>query len=205
MKYVLFIAGAMLCTLACQNPQTPHLPILGEKKQGKNVADTIYHTIPPFKFLSQDSVWVTEQTVSGKIYVADFFFTSCQSICPIMARNMLKVYTQYHTQPDFLILSHSIDPETDTVPELKKYAKKLKVLDKKWLFLYGSEDSIYDIAENAYMAVIKKPSNPDEELAHSGYFLLIDKKRRVRGIYDGTNDKATAKLIKDIAILSQEE
>lgn len=203
MKKSIFYLSLVIGLSACQSNSKVILPILGEKTiAGK---DTLYKTIPNFKFLSQDSTWITEETVKNKIYVAEFFFTSCKSICPVMTRNLLTVYQQYKTMPNFVILSHTIDPKTDNVSHLKHYAQKLNVEEhSNWLFLTGSEDEIHTIAEESYMSAIRKPQTKDDELAHSGYFLLIDQQRRIRGAYDGTNEKAVAQLIKDIAILNQE-
>jgi len=214
MKYFFQSAAiftALLLTLfsSCKNERT--LPIYGPRetvsvkdKNGDLQVDTVYQTIPSFKFLNQDSVYITNKTFDGKIYIADFFFTSCSSICPIMHRNMKTIYEQYKDNPNISFLSHSIDYKYDKPAVLKKYAKKLGVYGDKWQFAYGSKEDIYKIAEQSYLtAVIEDPSQK-EIYVHQGWLVLIDKQKRMRGAYDGTNPKAIEQLLKDIPVLLSE-
>lgn len=186
------------------------LPILGRKEiknvtfQGKVKADTIYHTIPGFSFVNQYGDTVTEKMVEDKIYVADFFFTTCPTICPIMKTQMLRVYEKYKENPDIMILSHSIDPVYDSVAVLNDFAARLGVTGDMWYFLTGDKDEIYDIGQNSYMVTAREdPSEPGGYL-HSGAFLLVDKQRRIRGIYDGTKEEEVDELMKDMDTLLKE-
>ncbi len=186
------------------------LPILGPKQivsvgfEGSIKADTVYHTIRDFNFVDQDSNVVTHETFSDKIYVADFFFTSCPTICPIMKTQMLRVYEKYAENPEVKFLSHSIDPEFDTVAVLHDFAEKLGVKTEVWHFVTGIKDSIYSIGQESYMVTATTDPNEPGGYLHSGAFLLIDKQRRIRGIYDGTKPEKVDLLMDEIAILLEE-
>jgi protein SCO1 len=204
-----FYLFAALLLANCQS-DTQKLPILGERevvtnlRNGQSVVDTVYHTIPDFMFVNQYGDTVTQAITTNKIYVADFFFTSCPTICPVMKKEMRRVYQSIENQPDVMILSHSIDPAHDTPAVLKQYADDLDVSGTKWQFLTGNRDKIYDIGQNHYMVTAGTDSTAPSGYIHSGAFMLIDKKHRVRGMYDGTLEKAVDKLIKDIEILKKE-
>ncbi|MHA4895580.1 SCO family protein [Pedobacter sp. PWIIR3] len=161
--------------------------------------------IANFTFLNQDSVSINNDTFKGKIYIADFFFTSCTSICPIMHRNLKAIYEDYKENPYVMFLSHTIDFKYDTPSKLKKYAQKLGVDGPKWQFAYGSKESIYSIAEKSYLTAVIADSSVKENYVHQGYLLLIDKNRRMRGAYDGTKDEQVTMLKKDLATLVAEE
>jgi protein SCO1 len=186
------------------------LPILGERDavnrnvDGKEVTDTIYHTIPGFNFVNQSGDTVTENVTKGKIYVADFFFTTCPTICPVMKKQMLKIYKEFKDTPELMILSHTIDPEHDTPEVLKSYANDLGADGVKWQFLTGPKEKIYEIGEGSYMATAKQDSSAEGGFIHSGAFVLVDKEKHVRGMYDGTTEEGTQKLIGDIRILLEE-
>jgi protein SCO1 len=136
--------------------------------------------------------------------VADFFFTTCPTICPIMKTQMLRVYEKYADNPDVLILSHSIDPEHDTVAVLHEFADRLGVSADTWHFVTGDKDEIYDIGQNSYMVTAREDPNEPGGIIHSGAFLLIDKDRRVRGIYDGTKEDKVSLLMEDMDKLLRE-
>ncbi|WP_374756612.1 SCO family protein [Dyadobacter bucti] len=186
------------------------LPILGERDwvtktvDGKEIVDTIYNVIPPFTFVNQDSDTITEKIVEGKIYVSDFFFTSCPTICPVMKRQMLKVFKEIKANPDVMIISHTIDPEHDTPQVLHKYAEDLGVEGKQWQFVTGPKDKIYEIGQKNYMSTAKEDKSAEGGYIHSGAFILVDKEKHVRGMYDGTTDEGTQKLLKDITTLLEE-
>ena len=171
---------------------------------GKIKADTIYHTIRDFSFTDQDGVTISQDIFKDKIYVADFFFTTCPTICPIMKRQMLRVYEKYKDNPDVLILSHTIDPDYDSVEVLHEFADRLGVSSKTWHFVTGNKDSIYDIGQNSYMVTARQDPDEPGGYLHSGAFLLIDKDRRVRGIYDGTIEEKVDLLMKDMDKLLKE-
>ncbi|SMO47936.1 protein SCO1/2 [Solitalea koreensis] len=200
----LFIFLAILTLSSSCSTKKDKLPILGSREaitktiNGEQVIDSVYHTIEPFRFINQDSMVVTNDTFKGKIYVADFFFTSCPTICPIMKRNMLTVYKQFKGNPEVGILSHSIDPRHDSVSVLKKYAHKLGVDDTQWDFVTGTKDSLYEIAEHSYMVSAIEDKNQPGGIVHSGAFLLVDKDRHIRGVYDGTNEDAVKQMIDDM-------
>ncbi len=193
---------ALVTTLSsCTSGEKP-LPILGERKVVNG--DTVYHSIAPFRFTDQDSVSVTSETFQNKIYVADFFFTSCRTICPIMKTQMLRVYEKTKDMPDVLILSHTIDPRHDTVALLRNFASRLGVESKRWHFVTGAKDSIYKIAQTSYFASALEDKDEPGGFIHSGAFLLIDKKGRIRGKYDGTQEPDVDRLMHDIERLRTE-
>jgi protein SCO1/2 len=195
---------------AC-SPQERRLPILGEKRTqtqvvaGKEIIDTIYFQIPDFSFVNQDSQAVTPADFKGKIYVADFFFTSCPTICPIMKTQMLRLHEHFKNNANVKILSHTIDPRHDTVALLKDYATRLQVDTKQWNFVTGEKDKIYEIAEKAYFVSAKEDANEAGGFIHSGAFVLVDTQRRIRGYYDGTKADKVDLLMKDMELLLQED
>lgn len=191
--------------------ETDKLPILGEREviskqvDGKTVTDSVYHTIPDFKFVSQDGDTVTAATVKDKIYVADFFFTSCPTICPKMKTQLKRVYERFRTNPNVLLLSHTIDPVHDSVAALKAFAQELGVTGKSWLFVTGDRDKIYDIGQNSYMVTAQEDASAPGGVVHSGAFILVDKDRHIRGIYDGTTVDGVDKLMADMDKLLAEK
>jgi protein SCO1/2 len=193
---------------ACKSNTKTALPILGYKTpvtktvNGKTVTDTEYATIPPFKFVNQYADTITQKNLDGKIYVADFFFTTCPSICPVMHRNMLNVYKEFKDDDNFRIISHTIDPKYDTVPVLKRYADKLGIAGNTWWLLHGEKGDTYKIAKSYLQSVSEK--NPKGEYIHDGFFILIDKQKRLRGTYEGTDPAEVTKLIADIKTLKAE-
>jgi protein SCO1/2 len=208
MKKNKFILIPFLFLLACGSPS---LPILGNRdvfirKEGdKEIVDTLYQTIPYFQLQDQYGQVFTAAQIQNKIYVADFFFVTCPSICPRMKRNLLKVNEALGTDTNFFILSHTIDPEHDSVSVLYDYADKLGVNNSNWYFLRADRNYTYQLAEKSYYASAIVDSTEPGGFVHSGGLILIDKKRRVRGIYDGTNADETDKLINDIKRLKNEE
>lgn len=200
---------SILALSACQSSNTDKLPILGSREpvttevNGETVIDTVYHSIPDFEFLNQDSLPITEKTFENSIYVADFFFTSCPSICPIMHRNLLEVYKKYKDNPEVMFLSHSIDTKYDTPSVLKSYAQKLGASSNQWQFASGTRETIYGISP-AYMVFTEENDQVAGGFEHQGWFILVDKDRHIRGAYNGTDEKEVAKLMKDMDILLSE-
>ena len=209
MKYVAIFLVALVVFSQCEQTES-RLPILGRKEiknvefDGQIKADTIYHTIPAFSFVNQNGEVVTEETFRDKIYIADFFFTTCPTICPIMKTQMLRVYEKYEDNPDVMILSHTIDPKHDSVAVLYEFADRLGVSSEKWHFVTGDQDSIYDIGQNSYMVTARQDPDEPGGYLHSGAFLIVDKQRRIRGIYDGTKEDKVDQLLKDIDKLLSE-
>jgi len=206
---IFFIVGILFFFIAC-NSSSP-LPILGERSgaprvvDGKTIIDTIYKTIPHFRYRNQDSLYVDNTNFNGKIYVADFFFTSCPTICPIMEANMLKLAGQFKDDKNIFFVSYTIDPKHDSPHRLKEYAKKLGAEGLNWQFLTGDRDSTFTLAEKGYYATAKSDTTAPGGFVHSGGFILIDKQRRIRGIYDGTLEEDVNKLGKDLVILEKEK
>lgn len=196
---------------SCTEPSDNRLPILGNREpvekivDGKTVVDTVYQTIPAFSYLNQDSVVITDKDFDNKIYIADFFFTSCTSICPIMHRNMMEVYKKYKDNPNVKILSHSIDIKYDVPSRLKTYANKLGVESDKWAFVHGSRDSIFDVAAKSYLVAAYEDNADPQGLVHQGWFVLIDTKKQIRGAYDGTKEDQVQQMMLDMERLLEEE
>lgn len=163
------------------------------------------HSIADFKFTNQNGKTITQKDYEGKIYVADFFFTTCGTICPKMTENMAWLQQQIKNNPKVMLLSHSVTPDIDSVPVLKKYAREKGVIDSKWNLVTGDKKDIYFIARKSYLAV--KTGSPDElyDMVHTENFVLVDEKRRVRGFYDGTNlDGPTEKGVKNVKQLLED-
>jgi protein SCO1/2 len=195
------IAFVFFVVLGCQ--QEKKLPFLGPKEIGKQ-GDTLYHQIPDFKFLNQDSLWISQKEMDGKIYVADFFFTTCPTICPKMKSSLLRIYDKFAEDARVRILSHTIDPEFDNVHVLKEYAKKLNITSPRWNLLTGKKSDIYRLGEKSYMVTTQEDSNEAGGFVHSGAFILVDKNRHIRGIYDGTKEEEVNHLMEDMALLLKE-
>lgn len=160
------------------------------------------HRIADFALINQNGKTVTQKDYEGKIYVADFFFTTCQSICPKMTHNMAEIQKATQNNPKVMLLSHTVMPEVDSVAVLKKYALEKGVDDSRWNLVTGSKEQIYDLARRSYLAV--KIGKPEEryDMVHTENFVLVDEKRQVRGFYDGTNAEDVKRLIDDIEWLS---
>ncbi len=207
--FAVFAAAVIFSACNLKPADKNILPVYGNRQpvtktiNGKTVTDTVYETIPKFKFVNQYGDSVTNKTLDGNIYVADFFFTSCPSICPVMHRNMLKVYNTFKNTGGIKILSHSIDPKHDSVAVLRKYADGLGITGKIWWFLQGNKEETYQLAQN-YLVAVKEDKTAAGGYIHAGYFILIDKQKRIRGTYDGTQPEQVDKLIADMKTLQQE-
>lgn len=206
--HLLFIVSLVV---SCSQPYGKNeLPIMGRKKvvekevDGRMVKDTLDHMIADFAFYDQDSSLITNETFKNQIYVSDFFFTSCPTICPKMKKQMLRVYEKFENTPQVSLLSHSIDPRHDNVEVLNEYANALGVKSSKWHFVTGDEDDIYKIGEKSYMVTAGEEEDAPGGYIHSGAFLLVDDKRRIRGVYDGTMEEQVDILLSDIDILLKE-
>jgi len=162
------------------------------------------HTISDFSLLNQNGKTVTEKDYEDKIYVADFFFTRCQTICPIMTNNMAKVQQEFLNDSSVMMLSHSVTPVMDSVPVLREYADHKNVIDKKWNITTGDKKHIYELARKSYFAVVDEGDGGDQDFIHTENFILVDKKRQIRGYYDGTNNDEIQQLILDIKLLQEE-
>ena len=183
------------------------LPIYNPSDVNPELVDTTvqyvrkYHAVSDFLFINQNGDTITQKNYEGKIYVADFFFTTCGSICPKMTTNMIDIQTAFINNPKVMLLSHTVFPEMDSVSVLKAYAKKNGVIDTKWNLVTGDKKEIYSMARKSYLAV--KLGKPEElyDMVHTENFILIDAKRQIRGFYDGTDKKEIQRLIEDIHFL----
>jgi protein SCO1/2 len=163
-----------------------------------------YHKIADFSLTNQNGETITQNTYKDKIYVADFFFTTCQTICPIMTDHMVQIQKEIINDPDVMLLSHTVTPEIDSVAQLKKYALKKGVNDAKWNLVTGDKKQIYQLARKSYLAVKTDGNGDIYDMIHTENFMLIDKKRQIRGYYDGTNPEDITRLIADIETLKEE-
>lgn len=195
-----------------------NLPIITPRDVNPELVDSTVqhigynHKIAPFKFINQNGKVITNKDYEGKIYVADFFFTTCQTICPKMATNMTWLQEQIKDNPKVKLLSHTVFPDEDTVEVLKRYAKERGVIDEKWNLVTGDQREIYKIARQSYLVV--KTGKPEElyDMVHTENFVLVDQKGRIRGFYDGTlldekkeGVKNVKQLLEDIEYLSNQE
>lgn len=164
-----------------------------------------HHKIANFSLTNQKGKTITQNTYKDKIYVADFFFTTCQTICPIMTDHMVEIQKEIIDDPDVMLLSHSVTPEIDNVAQLKRYAEKKGVNAKKWNLVTGDKKEIYKLARKSYLAVKDNGDGGPFDMVHTENFMLIDKKRQIRGFYDGTNAEDIDRLLEDIQILKEEK
>lgn len=211
MRIPSLLVGAYVLSsvLACQQATNTTLPILGSREpvtkvvDGQTVTDTVYHSIADFRLLNQDSVFIDNHAFDNGVYIANFFFTHCPSICPTMQRNLLKVYEKYKGDERVRFLSHSIDFRYDSPSVLKTYAEKLGVTNDQWQFVTGSKAAIYGLSDS-YMVYTKEDADVPGGYDHSGHLLLVDQNRHIRGAYDGTNDAQVQQLLDDLATLLKE-
>jgi protein SCO1/2 len=176
---------------------------MGERELSDK-GDTIYHTLPPFRFVNQRGDTITEAVAEGKFIVAEYFFTTCQTICPIMANHLEIVQEEFKNDPLVVILSHTVDPEHDSVSVLSEYAQLHKVMPEKWHLLTGDKKALYDQARHGYLISALTGDGGPEDFIHSEKLVLIDKDKRIRGFYDGTDTKDVTRLMHEIEVLKFE-
>ncbi len=162
------------------------------------------HRISDFNLINQNGETITKEDFEGKIYVADFFFTRCQTICPIMAVNMKDLQEEFKNDPDLKFLSHSVTPVMDSVPVLRAYADKNEAIDGKWEITTGDKRHIYELARKSYFAVLDEGDGGDQDFIHTEQFILVDQEGQIRGFYDGTEKEEMQRIIDDISILKRE-
>ena len=207
-----FLLTALLLSQSCIQPveHKEKLPVLGQKEvaveqpDGSFRVDTVITLINSFQLIDQDSQTVNARMFENKIYVVDFFFTHCPTICPVMTKNMLKIYTHFEDNPHVLFLSHSIDVKNDSVPQLKSYAEKIGIDSKKWHMVTGEKNHIYGLAKE-YMVSASEDNGAPGGYIHSGAFILMDGQHRIRGYYDGTKEEDVLQIIADIELLEKEQ
>ena len=187
------------------------LPIFQPAQVNEELVDSTiqhvkkYHTIADFSLINQNGKTVTQDTYNNKIYIADFFFTTCQTICPIMTDHMVILQDKLKLDSDVMLLSHTVTPEIDSVAQLKKYALNKGVLDSKWNLVTGDKKEIYQLARKSYLAVKSYGDGGEYDMIHTENFILVDQKKRIRGYYDGTLEEDIESLLNDIDILKQEQ
>ncbi|WP_292892260.1 SCO family protein [Nonlabens sp.] len=208
--FMFVLCSAILASFQYALTPEKTLPILQPDQFDPSLVDDSmlfvkkYHKIAPFELVNQNADTITQDDYTGKIYVADFFFTTCPTICPVMTKNMMLVQEAFKNDPEVLILSHSVTPELDSVAVLKKYAVKKGVMDSKWNLVTGDRKQIYDLARKSYLAAKENKYGGEYALIHTENFLLVDKEGRLRGrSYDGTDPEDVKKLIEDIYILKE--
>lgn len=185
----------------------PYLPVYQPAQFDPSLVDSTmthvkrYHTIADFSLVNQNGDTITEANYEGKIYIADFFFTTCPSICPIMTENMGVLQAEILDDPEVLLLSHSVTPDIDSVAQLKKYALEKGVVDSKWNLVTGDKKQIYELARKSYLAAKSDGDGGPYDMIHTENFILVDKEKRIRGTYDGTNQEEMQKILEDIEIL----
>ncbi len=164
-----------------------------------------FHKIDDFSLVNQNNEIITNETYDGKIYIADFFFTTCPGICPIMKENMITLQNEFINDDNVLLISHTVTPEIDSVSVLKKYSQEKGVIDSKWNMVTGDKKQIYNLARKSYLVAEDIESPIQYDMIHTENFVLVDSKRRIRGFYDGTDNDVMDNLISDIKILKKEE
>ena len=208
-KSLVFLAVAVLAYLFYSKYSSFELPILDQKDFDPDLIDSEAfsskkeHKIPDFEFLDQEGRVFTNKDLDGKIYIADFFFTSCAGICPIMTRNMFKIQQEFFNDSLVKIVSHTVHPEKDSVAVLNEYANLNNIDSKKWHLLTGDKKELYDIARKGYFAVSRVDENIQDAFIHTENFVLVDNYQRIRGVYNGTLPFEIKRLIEDIYFLKQ--
>ncbi|MCZ6593304.1 MAG: SCO family protein [Bacteroidetes bacterium] len=184
-------------TLPVYNPSDFNPELVDKSLQGINKN----HTVADFRLINQNGKLITQEDYLDKIYVTDFFFTRCPSICPIMTDNLIKIQEEFFDNDDIMLLSLSVTPIMDSVPVLREYADKKGVIDSKWNITTGDKKHIYELARKSYFAVVEQGDGGLQDFIHTPNFILVDKEKQIRGIYDGTDDDEILRLISDIRIL----
>ena len=207
---LLFLSIIIIYSIYTLLKPDPELPIFQPDMVNAELVDSTvqyvrkYHKIADFELLNQNGETITQDFYKDNIYVADFFFTTCVTICPIMTDHMLKIQEQIKNDPEVFLLSHTVIPKADSVPQLKKYALEKGVIDAKWNLVTGDKKQIYDLARKSYLATKTQGDAGPYDMIHTENFVLVDKKRQIRGFYDGTEPDAIEKLMEDIKILKAE-
>ena len=200
----------MICVIYSILKPVDRLPVYNPSDVNPRLVDkslfhvTKGHKIADFSLLNQNGKTVTEKDYEDKIYVADFFFTRCQTICPMMTYNMAKVQEEFINDNSVMLLSHSVTPIMDSIPVLRAYADMKGVIDSKWNVTTGDKKHIYELARKSYFAVVDEGDGGNQDFIHTENFVLVDKKRQIRGYYDGTNNEEIEQLILDIKVLQTE-
>jgi len=209
---VLFIVSTIIISIIYSILKKDRkLPVYEPEMVNRELVDSTvhyirkYHKIADFSLINQNGEEITQDDYNDKIYVADFFFTTCQTICPIMTGHMQEIQEQLQDDNEVLLLSHTVTPKIDSVPRLKKYAIQKGVIDSKWNLVTGDKEQIYNLARKSYLAAKSNGDGGPYDMVHTENFVLVDKKKRIRGFYDGTNPEEIDRLLEDIIVLKREE
>lgn len=212
---IFFIIGVSVTYFLINTPKEKKLPIINPTDVNEEMVDPellrigIGHTVGNFSFLNQEGKLITQKDVKGKVFVAEYFFTTCGTICPIMNQQMQRVHKVYKNEDNFRILSFTVNPEVDTVEQMKRYAEGHGADSKQWYFLTGTREKLYELARKSFFVL--KPAEAENQgdvgsdFIHTNNFVLVDQQMRIRGYYDGTSEKEVGKLINDIDLLLQEK
>ena len=205
---IIFLSFVALCIISCNQSSQKQLPVYNPSDFNPELVDRSMlntsenHTVADFKLINQNGETITQEAYKNKIYIVDFFFTSCTSICPIMTSNMVKLQDKFINNNEIMFLSLSVTPKIDSVAVLREYADNKGVIDSKWNITTGDKKHIYELARKSYFAVIEQGDGGLQDFIHTPNFILVDKKKQIRGVYDGTDDSEILRLIDDIKILS---
>ena len=206
--YIILLSFVALCIVSCNQTSQKQLPVYNPSDFNPELVDRSLlntsenHTVADFKLINQNGKTITQEDYKNKIYVVDFFFTSCPTICPIMTDNMGKLQKKFIDNSEIMFLSLSVTPKIDSVAVLRKYADDNGVIDSKWNITTGDKKHIYELARKSYFAVVEQGDGGLQDFIHTPNFILVDKKKQIRGVYDGTDDSEILRLIDDIKILS---
>jgi protein SCO1/2 len=208
-KTLLFFLCLVILSLeSCNQTSQKQLPIYNPSDFNSELVDRSLlntnenHIVADFKLVNQNGQTITQEDYKDKTYVVDFFFTSCPSICPVMTYNMVKLQKEFLSNTEVMFLSISVTPDIDSIPVLRKYATDKGVIDSKWNVTTGNKKHIYELARKSYFAVIEQGDGGLQDFIHTPNFILVDKQKQIRGIYDGTNDTEIHRLTDDLKILS---
>ncbi len=208
--FLLIFSVLMIAIIFQFSNKTRKLPIYNPVDVNPRLVDSSVrnrshgHKIADFHLINQEGKIITQKDYKNKIYVADFFFTRCTTICPIMSTNMASIQETFKADSDIMFLSMSVTPKIDSIPVLKQYAKKKGAILNKWHITTGDKKHIYDLARKSFMAVLDEGDGGEQDFIHTEQFILIDKKQQIRGFYDGTDPKDIEILKKDILVLKKE-
>jgi len=206
--HIILLSFVTLCFVSCNQTSKKQLPVYNPSDFNPELVDRSLlntsenHVVADFKLINQNGKTITQEDYENKIYVVDFFFTSCPSICPIMTNNMVKLQDTFISNNEIMFLSLSVTPKIDSVAVLREYADDKGVIDSKWNITTGDKKHIYELARKSYFAVVEQGDGGLQDFIHTPNFILVDKKKQIRGIYDGTDDTEIHRLIDDIKILS---
>ena len=207
-SYVFLLNLLIVCALSCNQLSKKELPVYNPSDINPELVDrdlqqtSTNHKVSDFELVNQNGEVITQEDYKDKVYVVDFFFTRCPSICPIMTNNMAKLQMEFLNTKEVMFLSLSVTPDIDSIPVLRKYATDKGVIDSKWNVTTGNKKHIYELARKSYFAVVEQGDGGLQDFIHTPNFILVDKKKQIRGIYDGTNDDEIERLVNDLKILT---